>query len=177
MSIKDFTTSNFTDVGVYPNSIFEIDNTTSLSASSFLYLHKSIPKIDTIPKICACYMPIEGSWVELGQHEDLVYATVDAVAHRDVYKPVTARNWNLQIIINYHQIRSEVPCKSMISKNRGASMISNLMTRYINIGKNYLQIIQFHFHFKISQVNHHLHCTQFEQTNNIFLQPVLLLLR
>jgi len=39
---------------------------------------------------------VERCRVELGQYKYLVEATVDAVAHWDVYKPVTSSNRNLQ---------------------------------------------------------------------------------
>lgn len=41
-------------------------------------------------------MAIERGGVELGEHEDLVDATVDAIAHRDVYEPVASTYWDLQ---------------------------------------------------------------------------------
>lgn len=41
-------------------------------------------------------MAIERGRVELGQHEDLVDATVETIAHRDVYKPVAPTYWDLQ---------------------------------------------------------------------------------
>lgn len=61
-----------------------------------MYLHKSISKVDPIPKISAGKMAIERGRVELGQHEDLVDATVETIAHRDVYKPVAPTYWDLQ---------------------------------------------------------------------------------
>lgn len=42
-------------------------------------------------------MTIERGRIELSQHKNLVYATVDAIAHRDVYEPVASSNWDLQI--------------------------------------------------------------------------------
>ena len=60
------------------------------------YLHKSIPKVNTISEIRARKVPVQGSRIELGQHENLVYSTVDAVAHWDVYKPVAPSEWYLQ---------------------------------------------------------------------------------
>jgi len=38
---------------------------------------------------------VERCRVELGQHKYLVDATVDAVAHRDVYKPVASTHRHL----------------------------------------------------------------------------------
>lgn len=61
------------------------------------YLHKSIPEVNTISKICAGDMTIEWSRIKLGQHKNLVYATIDAIAHWNVYEPVASSNWNLQI--------------------------------------------------------------------------------
>ena len=45
-------------------------------------------------------MPIEGCRIELCQDEYLSYATVDAITHRDINKPVTTSNWNLQTNLN-----------------------------------------------------------------------------
>ena len=41
-------------------------------------------------------MTVEGCRVELSQHKYFVDATVDAVAHWDVYKPVASTNWDLK---------------------------------------------------------------------------------
>jgi len=60
------------------------------------YLHTSIAKVDSISEVGAGDVTVEGCRVELSQHKYFVEATVDAVAHWDVYKPVTSSNRNLQ---------------------------------------------------------------------------------
>lgn len=60
------------------------------------YLYKSIPKVDAVSKIGAGNVTVEGCRVELSQHKYFVDATVDAVAHWDVYKPVASPNRNLK---------------------------------------------------------------------------------
>lgn len=60
------------------------------------YLHTSIAEVDSISKIGAGDVTVEGCRVELGQNKYFVEATVDAVAHWDVYKPVTSSDRNLQ---------------------------------------------------------------------------------
>jgi len=64
------------------------------------YLHKSISKVNTISEISVRKVPVQGSRVELRQHKNLVYSTIDAVAHRDVYKPIAPSNWYLQNTMN-----------------------------------------------------------------------------
>jgi oligoribonuclease (3'-5' exoribonuclease) len=64
------------------------------------YLHKSISKVNTISEIRVRKVPVQGSRVELRQHKNLVYSTIDAVAHRDVYKPIAPSNWYLQNTMN-----------------------------------------------------------------------------
>jgi hypothetical protein len=64
------------------------------------YLHKSIPKDNTISEIRARKVPVQGSRIELGQHKNLVYPTIDAVAHWDVYKPVAPSKRYLQNTMN-----------------------------------------------------------------------------
>jgi hypothetical protein len=60
------------------------------------YLNRSISEIDTPAEICAVNVTIKRGRVELGHHEYLVYATVEAVAHWNVDKPVTSSNRNLR---------------------------------------------------------------------------------
>lgn len=61
------------------------------------HLHEPIPEVNTISKICAGNMTIERSRIKLGEHKNLVYTTVDAVAHWNVYEPVASSNWDLHI--------------------------------------------------------------------------------
>jgi len=45
-------------------------------------------------------MAIEGSRVKLSQHENLVYATVNAITHRDIDHPIASTHRNLQILFD-----------------------------------------------------------------------------
>lgn len=62
------------------------------------YLHKSIPKVDAISKIGASDVTVERCGIELSQHKYFVDATVDAIAHWNVYKPIAPPNRNLKNI-------------------------------------------------------------------------------
>lgn len=42
-------------------------------------------------------MAVEGERVELRQDEYVIDAAVDAIAHRDIYEPVTPSYWNLRV--------------------------------------------------------------------------------
>ena len=64
------------------------------------YLHKSIPKVNTISEIHAHKVPIQESLIESGEHKNLVYSTIDIVAHWDVYKHVALSKWYLQNTMN-----------------------------------------------------------------------------
>lgn len=76
--------------------LFKTSNNHHRSHSVIPYLHTSIPKVDSVSKIGAGDVTVEGCRVELCQYKYFVKATVDAVAHWDVYKPVASTNRNLQ---------------------------------------------------------------------------------
>jgi hypothetical protein len=59
------------------------------------YLYRSISKGDPASKVCTMNMAIQRSRVELSHHKYLIYTTVEAVAHRDINKPVTSSNRDL----------------------------------------------------------------------------------
>lgn len=60
------------------------------------YLNESISEVDTVTKIVSpSNVAIKGGRVELSHDEYLVYAAVDAVAHRDINKSIASPNRNL----------------------------------------------------------------------------------
>lgn len=60
------------------------------------YLNKSITKVDPISTIIGSgKMTVERLRVELGEDKNFVYTTINAVAHRNINKPVTPSNWHL----------------------------------------------------------------------------------
>lgn len=61
------------------------------------YLDKTVPEIDPISKVGPGNMTVERSRVELCQHKDLVYAAIDAIAHRNINQTVTSSHCDLQI--------------------------------------------------------------------------------
>lgn len=50
-------------------------------------------------------MAVEGERIELCQDEYFPNATVDAIAHRDIYESVTPSNWNLQNFTKIKKIK------------------------------------------------------------------------
>jgi hypothetical protein len=60
------------------------------------YLNRSISEIDPPAEVRAVNVTIKRCRVELSHHEYLVYATVEAVAHGNIDKPVTSSNRNLR---------------------------------------------------------------------------------
>ena len=59
------------------------------------YLYRSISEGDPTSKVCMMNMAVKRSRVELGHHEYLIYAAIEAVAHRDINKPVTSSKRDL----------------------------------------------------------------------------------
>ena len=59
------------------------------------YLNRSISEIDAPAEVRAVDVTIKRCRVELSHDEYLVYATVEAVAHRNIDEPVTSSNRNL----------------------------------------------------------------------------------
>jgi len=59
------------------------------------YLNKPISKFVTISMISAVDMTVKGGRIILRQYAYLVYSAVDAVAHRNINKPVASSNRDL----------------------------------------------------------------------------------
>lgn len=59
------------------------------------YLHRPISKVDPPTKVCMMDMAIKRSRIELSHHKYFIYSAIEAIAHRDVNKPVTSSNRNL----------------------------------------------------------------------------------
>lgn len=96
--ISNYIATNIT-ASLLCNQVYKI----SISIQGFSwYLHESIPKVHTSSIVGPRQVTIEGSRVELSKYKNLVYATVDAVAHWYVNKPIASSNLNLHNKIPSH---------------------------------------------------------------------------
>ena len=59
------------------------------------YLYRSISKGDPASKVCTMNMAVKRSRVELSHHKYLIYTAIEAVAHRDINKPMTSSKRDL----------------------------------------------------------------------------------
>ena len=58
--------------------------TLSAQGIPYPYLHKTVTETDAISIVRSSKVAVERSRVELCEHKDLVNATIDAIAHRNV---------------------------------------------------------------------------------------------
>jgi hypothetical protein len=76
---------------------------------------------------------IQGSRVKLGKYTNLVYAAVDAIAHRDVYKPIAPSHWNLQIMPYDHIMITNKADNSTKAKGSSSTIINSISLTVIEL--------------------------------------------